>query len=157
MLQGVIEAGTASRAREMGLRVPAAGKTGTTNDFHDGWFVGMTTRVVVGVWVGFDRPAPIAKDAFGARVALPIWVDFIKRTSSRLPPGPFPVPAGLRALELCRVSHDRGREACPRYREYFKAGDELPSERCSIHRGDPLKGIGRAIEKLFDRFKEIFD
>src|SRR4029077_21105367 len=73
MLRDVVERGTGASARALGVRGPIAGKTGTTDQYHDAWFVGFSSAVVVGVWVGFDQPAPIGADAYGARVALPIW------------------------------------------------------------------------------------
>src|SRR6185503_11518248 len=85
MLRDVVDRGTASSARSLGLDVPAAGKTGTTNDFKDAWFVGFTSSVVAGVWVGFDQPAPIGREGYGARVALPIWVSFM-RSAAHLRP-----------------------------------------------------------------------
>ena len=79
MLRDVVERGTGAPARALGVRGPVGGKTGTTDDYRDAWFVGFSSSVVVGVWVGFDQPAPIGRDAYGARVALPIWADFMKR------------------------------------------------------------------------------
>ena len=93
MLRDVIDRGTGSPARALGVRGAVGGKTGTTDDYHDAWFVGFSSSVVAGVWVGFDQPAPIGRDAYGARVALPIWADFMKRVASRLPPSDFVVPA----------------------------------------------------------------
>src|SRR5256712_14202933 len=72
MLRDVVDMGTAASARSLGLRIPAGGKTGTTDEFKDAWFVGFSTSVVAGVWVGFDQPAPIGREAYGARIALPI-------------------------------------------------------------------------------------
>src|SRR6185436_11777025 len=71
MLSDVLDEGTGAAARSLGVRFPAAGKTGTTDDFKDAWFVGFTSSVVVGVWVGLDQPAAIGPDAYGARYALP--------------------------------------------------------------------------------------
>src|SRR5262249_18738574 len=85
MLRDVIERGTGAGARALGVRGPVAGKTGTTDDYHDAWFVGYSSSVVAGVWVGFDQPGAIGRDAYGARVALPIWADFMKRIASDLP------------------------------------------------------------------------
>ena len=82
MLRDVIERGTGAPVRALGVRGPVGGKTGTTDDYHDAWFVGFSSSVVVGVWVGFDQPAPIGREAYGARVALPIWADFMKRTGA---------------------------------------------------------------------------
>ena len=85
MLRDVIDLGTASSARSLGVRGPAAGKTGTTSEFKDAWFVGFNTSVVAAVWVGLDQPEPIGSEAFGARIALPIWADFMRRVSRTLP------------------------------------------------------------------------
>ena len=77
----VVDVGTGASARSLGVRFPIAGKTGTTDDFKDAWFVGFSTSLVAGVWVGFDQPATIGKDGYGARYALPIWADFMARTA----------------------------------------------------------------------------
>jgi 1A family penicillin-binding protein len=150
MLRDVIDYGTGASAHELGLRVPAAGKTGTTNDFVDAWFVGFTTSVVVGVWVGYDQPATIGEDAYGARIALPIWTDFIRHTEKALPAEEFEVPPGLQEVEFCRMSYRRALSECPKYVEYFKDGDDVPSERCPIHRGDLQEKVERALGHLID-------
>ncbi len=74
----VIDRGTASRAHDLGLRGFAAGKTGTTNNFVDAWFLGFDSRLTCGVWVGFDQPRTIRPGGYGATLALPIWVDIIQ-------------------------------------------------------------------------------
>src|SRR5439155_26523528 len=89
MLRDVIERGTGAPVRAFGVRGAVGGKTGTTDDYHDAWFVGFSTSVVAGVWVGFDQPASIGREAYGARVALPIWAEFMKRVAPTLPPGEF--------------------------------------------------------------------
>jgi penicillin-binding protein 1A len=162
MLQDVVDTGTANAARTLGVAGPIAGKTGTTNDYHDAWFVGFSSSVVVGVWVGFDQPMPIGRDAYGGRVALPIWADFMKRAARALPPGEFAIPAGLGEEQLCAVSHLKPVDGCPLYTEYFKQGDEVPTERCTVHEGTfrevvlrtaekVLRGLGRSIAGIFDR------
>jgi len=148
MLRDVVERGTGAPIRALGVRGPVAGKTGTTDDYHDAWFVGFSTKVVVAVWVGLDQPAPIGREAYGARVALPIWADFMKRSARALPPGEFAVPSGLRAEELCSVSYQRPVEGCPVYTEYFKDGDAIPSAMCSVHRGTLKQRTARAVEGL---------
>src|SRR5439155_27357692 len=134
MLRDVVDMGTAASARSLGLRIPAGGKTGTTDEFKDAWFVGFSTSVVAGVWVGFDQPASIGRDAYGARVALPIWAEFMKRTARQFPAGDFEVPAGMRSVELCSVSYLRPVDGCPTYNEYLKDGDSAPPALCTIHR-----------------------
>jgi len=93
LMKGVVEFGTGRRVQE--LRRPAAGKTGTTNDFFDAWFMGFTTDLVVGVWVGRKTPSPIAKEATGGSVALPIWLAFMKAAHPDTPPRDFPVPSDV--------------------------------------------------------------
>jgi len=149
MLRDVIERGTGAPARALGVRGPIAGKTGTTDDYLDAWFVGFSTSAVVGVWVGFDQPASIGRDAYGARVALPIWADFMKRTARQLPAREFKVPAGLRGEELCSVSYLQPVEGCPTYTEFFKEGDAVPTALCPIHRGTLKQRAARAIEGFF--------
>ena len=148
MLQDVVERGTGAGARRAGVRGAIAGKTGTTNDYHDAWFVGFSSSVVVGVWVGFDQPERIREGGSGARVALPIWSEFMRRTARSLPAAPFVAPGGMHPQELCRISHLRAVEGCPAYTEYFKEGDDVPSRLCALHSG-PLKPLAqRAIEGL---------
>jgi penicillin-binding protein 1A len=160
MLRDVVDMGTAASARSLGLRVPAGGKTGTTDEFKDAWFVGFSTSVVAGVWVGFDQPATIGREAYGARIALPIWTEFMRRTTRALPASQFEPPAGLRDVELCRVSYLRPVENCPTYVEYFKEGDEVPSRLCPIHRGnfkqEARKALGDILSSLGRKLRGIF-
>ncbi len=93
LMKGVVEQGTGRRVRE--LARPAAGKTGTTNDFRDVWFMGFTPDLVAGVWVGRMTPQPIAKDATGGGIALPIWLAFMKAAHPDTPPRDFPVPPDI--------------------------------------------------------------
>jgi len=78
LLEDVVTRGTAARAREFGLTGKAAGKTGTTNNYLDAWFVGFDPSLTCGVWVGFDKPRPIKPGGYGGALALPIWVDIIE-------------------------------------------------------------------------------
>jgi penicillin-binding protein 1A len=149
MLRDVIERGTGAQARTLGVRGVVGGKTGTTDEYRDAWFVGFSRAAVVGVWLGFDQPQPIGREAYGARVALPIWADFMKRTARELPAADFPVPAGLETEELCSVSYLRPVDGCPTYTEYFKDGDKRPSQLCPVHRGTLKQRTSRAIEGFF--------
>ncbi|MBI2834713.1 MAG: PBP1A family penicillin-binding protein [Acidobacteria bacterium] len=160
MLRDVIDRGTGTAARSHGVRFPAGGKTGTTDDFKDAWFVGFSRSMVVGVWVGLDQPASIGRQAFGGRVALPIWADFMRHASRIRPPRDFVPPSGLREEALCRVSYLRAVEECPTYIEYFKQGDVAPGRLCTIHRGSFKQQVRRAVEGLFSvlgrRLRDIF-
>jgi penicillin-binding protein 1A len=149
MMRDVIDRGTGAGVRAAGVRFPVAGKTGTTNDFKDAWFVGYSTTVVAAVWVGYDQPAPIGKEAFGSRIALPIWTDFMRRTARTLKPREFTIPDGLQEQELCRISYLRPVESCPVYTEYFKDGDTIPRQLCTIHHGNLKQRAQRAIQGFF--------
>lgn len=91
ILTEVLTRGTASKASSLGLRKPAAGKTGTTDHFVDAWFLGYTQGLTCGVWVGFDRPKTIMRGGYGAELALPIWVDVIEsQAANRYAAGALP-------------------------------------------------------------------
>jgi penicillin-binding protein 1A len=81
-LAKVFERGTASAAKDLGWKFPAAGKTGTTNDYHDAWFVGYSSSLTCGVWVGLDKPETIVPKGYGSTLALPVWVDVMKRAGT---------------------------------------------------------------------------
>lgn len=96
VLADALERGTGTGVRRTGLQVPAAGKTGTTNDGADAWFVGYTPDVVAGVWIGFDRPRPILEDATGGRLAAPLWGRLVERFYQRRPaPKPWSRPGDV--------------------------------------------------------------
>jgi membrane carboxypeptidase/penicillin-binding protein len=156
MLADVLDVGTGVPARSLGVQFPAAGKTGTTDDFKDAWFVGFSSSVVVGVWVGLDQPAPIGPDGFGARYALPIWSDFMSHVARIRRPEPFRVPTTLEPVRLCRVTHKLAREECPTYTEYFKSTDVVPDEKCDVHVG-PVRTATQIVGGFFKKiFKGIF-
>jgi 1A family penicillin-binding protein len=159
MLADVVDVGTGAAARALGVRFPAAGKTGTTDDFKDAWFVGFSSSLVAGVWVGFDTPATIAPDGYGARYALPIWADFMSKSARIRAPENFRVPTTVAGTRLCRVTHKLPRDACPAYTEYFKHSDVVPDDQCDVHRGPGaaeliggiFSKIGKGIGKIFGR------
>jgi penicillin-binding protein 1A len=152
MLTDVLDVGTGAAARPLGVRFPAGGKTGTTDDFKDAWFVGFSSSIVVGVWVGLDQPAPIGPDGYGAKYALPIWSDFMAHAAALRTPQPFKVPSSVDAVRLCRVTHLLARNQCPSYTEYFKSGDSIPSDSCNQHMGP----VDRAAQAVGGFFKRIF-
>jgi penicillin-binding protein 1A len=132
MLADVLDVGTASPARALGFTLPAAGKTCTTNDFADAWFIGFTPMVVSGVWVGYDRPRTIMRNGFAARVAVPLWARFMKEATEKHPKIWFDPPPGVTGVQVCRLSGQLPVEGCPVFTEYFVAGTE-PHETCTIH------------------------
>jgi membrane carboxypeptidase/penicillin-binding protein len=149
MLEDVVDRGTGSGVRRLGVRGPVGGKTGTTNDYHDAWFVGFSSSVVAGVWVGLDHPDKMREGASGAQMALPIWADFMRRTAQLLPAVAFSPPDDLRAEELCLMSHLHPVEGCPTYTEYFKDGDEIPARLCDVHTGNIKQRARRALDGFF--------
>jgi penicillin-binding protein 1B len=132
LLKGVVTAGTGSAVRSSGLPDVVAGKTGTTNDGRDAWFVGYTPKLLALVWVGFDGGEPHGMS--GARAALPIWVDFMKQAFDAYPQSDFEVPAGISFADIDVTNGKRAARACPVVaREAFLVGTEPPL--CDEHRG----------------------
>jgi penicillin-binding protein 1A len=149
MLEDVVQRGTGAGVRAQGVRGEIGGKTGTTSENRDAWFVGFNSSVVVGVWVGFDQPQKIFEGASGSRVALPIWADFMRRTARRLPAGGFEPPDDLRQEKICMLSYRRALDGCPSYTEYFKEGDSVPTQLCQLHQGTLQQRAERALQGLF--------
>lgn len=126
MLQGVVERGTGGRARSVGKIL--GGKTGTTNNSYDSWFVGFTPDLIVGVYVGFDKPRSLGKYETGASIALPIFDDFMKNALKDTPSTPFRVPPSINFVKI-----DRKTGKLPKYDtkssdlffEAFKNSDDI--------------------------------
>ncbi len=154
LLREAVDFGTGEGARQVGA--PAAGKTGTTDDYRDAWFVGFVPGLAAGVWVGFDRPAPIGEEAYAARIAVPIWADFVRRAVALRPPGAFEEPSDVSEVELCSVSRALPSDRCPTYTEWFKEGDLVPEERCPLHFGSLRERLGRALDGLLERIRRLF-
>jgi penicillin-binding protein 1A len=148
MLADVVDAGTANRARTMGFKLPAAGKTGTTNDFVDAWFVGFTPNLAAGVWLGYDTPRTIVKNGFAGLLAVPIWARFMKGATANDAAEWFDTPRDVNAIEVCRLSGHLPGERCRNaasvsatgeisyksmvYTDYFVRGTE-PRQTCTAH------------------------
>uniref|UniRef100_UPI0035B15C18 penicillin-binding transpeptidase domain-containing protein n=1 Tax=Devosia sp. TaxID=1871048 RepID=UPI0035B15C18 len=93
MMEGVVQRGTGTYARKLGR--PVAGKTGTSNDYKDAWFIGFTPELAVGVYVGFDTPKNMGKQATGGEMAVPIFTSFMENALKGKPPTPFNMPNGM--------------------------------------------------------------
>ena len=161
MLADVINAGTGARARALGFTLPAAGKTGTTNEYRDAWFVGFTPMLVTGVWVGFDEPRTILPNGFASDIAVPVWASFMKAATRGNKPGWLSPPAGITTAVVCRLSGLLATEGCEHvevieddgtrstrsmiYAEYFAKGT-APDRRCDLH---PTRGFFGAIASVF--------
>jgi penicillin-binding protein 1A len=108
LLRAVIQEGTGWRSKA--LKRPAAGKTGTTNDLRDAWFIGFTPKLVAGVWVGYDDRRPMGAGETGSRAANPIWLYFMTEASKDMPIEDFPVPEGV---AFCKIDAKTGLLASP--------------------------------------------
>jgi penicillin-binding protein 1A len=125
MLEGVVQRGTGKKALSVGK--PVAGKTGTSNDERDAWFIGYTPDLTVGVYVGFDNPKPMGKGRTGGELAAPIVADFMRMALREKPATPFRVPRGIELIPINVKSGRRdifGEESV--ILEAFKPGDEPP-------------------------------
>jgi len=132
MLRSVVNEGTAAAARGMGFSHDAAGKTGTTNDLRDAWFVGFTPELLTAVWVGFDDNQPVSLS--GSQAALPIWTRFMMAALAGRPNQSFAPPPGIVFVTIDRDSGKLAQPACPRIiSEAFLAGTE-PTEACELHK-----------------------
>jgi penicillin-binding protein 1A len=107
VLAKVFEQGTAASAKSLGWNRPSAGKTGTTDDYHDAWFVGYTTSLTCGVWVGLDKPATIVPKGYGATLALPVWVDVMKKA----PENKYPTSSARTSTPIAKVVNPRSTDA----------------------------------------------
>lgn len=98
MAEGVVQRGTATSIAELGF--PLGGKTGTTNDYKDAWFIGFSPDLVVGVWAGFDTPRDMGEGETGGRISAPIFRDFMREALRETSPSPFRIPAGVRLVRI---------------------------------------------------------
>jgi penicillin-binding protein 1A len=145
MLSDVIDAGTAWQARRVGFKAPAAGKTGTTNEYRDAWFIGYTPSLATGVWIGYDQPRTIIAGGYAGDLAVPLWGRFMAAATKDQKPEAFPRPPTIRGATICRLTGKLATETCRGatvyddegkptnrssvYTEYFVRGTE-PTEYC---------------------------
>jgi len=123
ILESVIERGTGHRAKDLGR--PAAGKTGTTNDQMDAWFIGYTPELVAGAWVGFDEKKSLGKEETGGRAAVPIWRDFMEKATEKMPITEFAIPPGVSFINIDKQSGLRAAPGDPDVMlECFRRGSE---------------------------------
>src|ERR1700678_616409 len=131
-LKAVLRYGTGASAGRLGLDFPAAGKTGTTQDYKDAYFIGYTPAIVCGVWVGFDQPESLALT--GAQAALPAWVQFMQ-DAAPADPEDFPAPSGITMATMDPETGGLATSACPKqFALPFLIGTE-PTQMCSLHGG----------------------
>ena len=131
MMRSVINEGTGAGARAAGFTLDAAGKSGTTNDLRDAWFVGFTPELLTVVWVGLDDNQPLGLS--GTQAALPIWTTFMMRALGGRPNVPFDAPDGIDFVDIDRDTGKVAAPGCPRvFRESFVTGTQ-PTDVCRLH------------------------
>jgi len=174
VLQKVMEpGGTGQSVIDLGVNFPVAGKTGTTNDYHDAWFVGYSSSLSCGVWVGLDQPERIVDRGYGGRIALPIWADIMRASETlRYPTMPLPVADDVMTIELCQASGLLASSECRAHGDAYQERAPhamIPRQTCD-HRGTNsqpghIHGPSRANERplsddekqgLFGRLKSLF-
>ena len=138
-MKDVIDQGTGRIIRRLGFTYPAAGKTGTTNDNVDAWFIGYTPDLACGVWVGYDDRISLGKKQTGGETAAPIWADFMKAATAGKEPKDFPLPNGAEnEFVTKRICLDTGLLAgpyCPGTREEIFKKETAPTKFCTLHTG----------------------
>jgi penicillin-binding protein 1A len=139
MLRSALDHGTGYSARARGFTLPAAGKTGTMDEYMDAWFVGYTPGLVAGAWVGYDVKRPIGPAMTGARAALPIWTDFMIEATRGQPVEDFPMPAGRVSLFVCTESGMLATENCQHVTDETYEEGAAPADYCTAHPGAPLE------------------
>jgi 1A family penicillin-binding protein len=137
MLQDVMVYGTAKSLKTFAGERPSAGKTGTTDDCRDAWFVGYTPQLLAGVWVGHDTPKPEGKGFTGGAIAAPIWERFMRQALAAAPAVDFPQPETVVAVTIDPRTGFRATPGCPEQREEFYLTGTEPREYCPEHGGAP--------------------
>ncbi len=136
VMKDVIRRGTAASVWASGFHIPAGGKTGTTNDYTDAWFIGYTPDLVAGVWMGFDRPQKIKPNAQGGHLAAPAWTAFMSEVyARRAAPPDWPRPEDIVVREVDKTTNMLRNPFCPDsvvVTEYYIPGTE-PTMECSLH------------------------
>ena len=145
MMKDVVRRGTAAAAVGSQFTLPAGGKTGTTNDYTDVWYIGYTSDLVAGLWMGFDKPKRIMSNAQGGRLAAPAWTAFMTEVYRRKPAPPdWPRPAGIVTATVDLMTNTQWAPGCPGVEatEFFIAGTE-PTVPCSLMPGlSPTDTVG---------------
>ena len=138
LMEEVLTQGTAASARSLGFKLPAAGKTGTTNDYKDAWFVGYTSTLTCGVWVGFDQPTTIIPHGYGAALALPVWVQVMNKAAQHYPAVPLQPTMPLQHTTVCSISNQLATTGCMAAGSAYDLdlpADKVPTAPCQIHGG----------------------
>ncbi len=169
LMEQVLVSGTAASAKSLGFKLPAAGKTGTTNDYKDAWFVGYTNAITCGVWVGFDQPQTIMARGYGAALALPVWTQVMTKAAQRYPAQPLQATMPLTRAAVCSISNHLATTGCNAAGTAYEItlpNDKVPTVACEIHGGtqtqfaQKLQDLGQKAttlpNRLFQSFRKFF-
>ncbi|MCI0530374.1 MAG: PBP1A family penicillin-binding protein, partial [candidate division Zixibacteria bacterium] len=135
MMQSVIDGGTGSSVRRYGFIRPAAGKTGTTDQTTDNWFLGFVPQITCGVWIGFDDKTSIGSHMTGGSTAAPVWAEVMKSACEHLPVEDFVIPDHVFRRTVCWDSGKLATRNCPKPITDLFTADTEPKERCPLHPG----------------------
>ncbi|MDD2308452.1 MAG: PBP1A family penicillin-binding protein [Desulfuromonadaceae bacterium] len=138
MLKDVMTYGTAKSLKKFSRERPSAGKTGTTDDYRDAWFIGYTPQLITGVWVGYDKPRSVGKGFTGGAVAAPIWEKFMRKAEASKQVVDFPRPDAVISVSIDPTTGFLATPDCPKKRDELYAAGTEPSEYCPKHGGEPL-------------------
>src|SRR5881394_1386993 len=169
LMEEVLTRGTAANSRSLGFRLPAAGKTGTTNDYKDAWFLGYTSTLTCGVWVGFDQPTTIIPHGYGAALALPVWTQVMNRAADHYPAKPLQPTMSIQHATVCSISNQLATTGCQAAGTAYDIDlptDKVPTGACQIHGGEQwpfaqqFNGLPQKAAtfpgKLFKSFRRLF-
>jgi len=141
LMEDVLIRGTAASARSLGFSLPAAGKTGTTNDYKDAWFLGYTSTLTSGVWVGFDQPATIIPHGYGAALALPVWTQVMNKAVDRYPAQELRPTMPIQRATVCSISNQLATTGCQAVGTAYDIdlpADKVPTVACEVHGGQQM-------------------
>src|SRR5256884_3052035 len=165
LMEEVLTQGTAASARSLGFSLPAAGKTGTTNDYKDAWFLGYTSTLTSGVWVGFDQPATIIPHGYGAALALPVWTQVMNKAVDRYPAQELRPTMPIQRATVCSISNQLATTGCQAVGTAYDIdlpADKVPTVACEVHGGQQmpfaqqLQGLPQKAATLPNRFFRSF-
>jgi penicillin-binding protein 1A len=165
LMEQVLTSGTAASARSLGFKLPAAGKTGTTNDYKDAWFVGYTNALTCGVWVGFDQPVTIVPRGYGAALALPVWTQVMTKAAARYPAYELEPTMPMVSATVCSISNHLATTGCNAAGTAYEITlpeDKVPQVVCEIHGGtqtqfaQKLEDLGQKAGTLPNRILQSF-
>lgn len=169
LMEDVLTKGTAATARSLGFKLPAAGKTGTTNDYKDAWFIGYTSTLTCGVWVGFDQPTTIVSHGYGAALALPVWTQVMNKASRHYPAEPLEPKVPMQRAAVCSISNQLATTGCTAAGSAYEIDlpvNKIPTVACQVHGGSqwpfaqqPPNGAQKARTfpgRLFNSFRRFF-